>query len=77
MKGYDDLDAEDYLAGLIHDRQYQSAANYLHNLAALRAAEMPRHAVNCPCRHCERRRLDHQIRIRRQYEAALRLEAAA
>ncbi|MEV8474899.1 hypothetical protein [Streptomyces sp. NPDC051173] len=75
MNGIDDLDAEDYLNGLLSRGEFRTAANFLMQLAALRAAAMPVHAVNCRCPHCKRRRLDAEIRARREY--ARNLAAAA
>lgn len=71
MTSIDDLDTEDYLKGLLRRGEFGAAANSLTQLAAVRAAEMPVHAVNCRCPHCKRRRLDAEIRARRAFARGL------
>ncbi|MFV8127485.1 hypothetical protein [Streptomyces syringium] len=77
MKLLDDCDAEYLIAQLISEGDFRAVANVLKWLAAVRAATMPVHAVNCGCPHCTRRRLDQHLRLKRQWEKALRAGVAA
>ncbi|MEW2578416.1 hypothetical protein [Streptomyces syringium] len=66
-----DCDAEDLIAKLLAEGDYAAVASILTQLAVARAARMPVHPVNCGCPHCNRRRLDHQLRLNRRWQEAL------